>query len=50
MVKQIVIPRALQRRVLTSVHRTISTGHFGVAKTLGRVKERFYLVNYQQDV
>ena len=49
-IKQIVIPRALRRRVLESVHGTISTGHFGVAKTLGRVKERFYWVNYQQDV
>ena len=29
---------------------TISTGHFGIAKTVGRTKERFYWVNCHQDV
>jgi hypothetical protein len=28
----------------------VSAGHFGVAKTLGRVKERFCWVNCQQNV
>lgn len=49
-VKQIVVPKALQKRVLECLHGTIPTGHFGVAKTLGRVKEQFYWVKSRQDV
>ena len=32
-VKQITVPKALQKRVLEYLHGTIPTGHFGVAKT-----------------
>ena len=49
-VKQLVVPRTLRDKLLEQLHGTISTGHFGVTKTLGRVKERYYWVNYSQDV
>ena len=39
---QIVVPKKLQREVFSQLHSSLSAGHFGVTKTLSRVRERFY--------
>ena len=41
-VKQLVLPRTLQFQILHELHSTPTAGHLGVAKTLGRIRERFY--------
>ena len=38
---QLIIPKSLRKQALGYLHNTPS-GHFGVAKTVGRVRERFY--------
>ena len=49
-VKQLVLPRSLQLQVLHDLHSTPTAGHLGVAKTLGRIRERFYWMQYSKDV
>ncbi|MDD9817374.1 MAG: RNase H-like domain-containing protein [Gammaproteobacteria bacterium] len=49
-VKQLVLPKALITEALRQLHNLSTSGHLGVAKTLGRVRERFYWVQCQQDV
>ena len=49
-VAQIVLPKPLRQGVLQQLHNTRTSGHLGVAKTLGRVHERFYWVQCRQDV
>ena len=49
-VKQLVIPKLLQKRVLQELHGSVTVGHFGIAKTLGRVRQRFFWVNCREDV
>ena len=45
---QTVVPSALQEAVLTQLHN--SGGHFGIWKTMEKVKERFYWPGYEEDV
>ena len=40
--KQLVIPKDLRPSVLHLLHNLPTSGHMGVAKTTGRVRERFY--------
>ena len=47
---QIVLPKTLHRHVLHQLHNTPTAGHLAVAKTLNRVRERFYWARCQQDV
>ena len=49
-VKQLILPKSLRSEVLQQLHNTQTAGHLGVAKTLSRVRERFYWVQCQQDV
>ena len=37
-------------KVLQEVHNGVSGGHFGVNKTLNKVRERFYWISSRQDV
>ena len=46
--QQIVVPLALQRTVLVQLHD--HSGHCGVLKTMGKVKERFYWLGYERAV
>ena len=48
--KQLVIPKNLRSSVLHLLHNLPTSGHMGVAKTVGRIKERFYWVNVHKDV
>ena len=49
-VAQIVVPEALRNEVLYDLHEGALGGHFGVDKTLGRLKERFYWPGHHNDV
>ena len=44
------LPRDLQPQVLQQLHNAPTAGHLGITKTLGRVRERFYWVQYSKDV
>ena len=45
---QTVVPSVLQEAVLAQLHN--SSGHFGIRKTIEKVKERFYWPGYEEDV
>ena len=47
---QLILPRKRIPEVLEELHSSASGGHFGVNKTLGKVRERFYWVNCRDDV
>ena len=48
--KQLVLPRSLRQEVLQELHDTRTAGHLGRAKTLGRIRQRFYWVQCRKDV
>ena len=48
--KQLVLPKIWRKDVLQELHNTRTAGHLGVAKTLSRVRERFYWVQCRRDV
>ena len=48
--KQLVVPKQLRPSVLHLMHNLPTSGHMGVAKTAGRIKERFYWVSVHKDV
>ncbi|XP_061115069.1 uncharacterized protein LOC133139508 [Conger conger] len=47
---QVVVPRALRETVLQSVHGAPGSGHFGVSKTLRRLRQGFYWGQHGRDV
>ncbi len=47
---QLIVPRSLQQDVFQQLHCSPTAGHFGVTKTLRRVRERFYWARNHQDV
>ena len=47
---QLLVPRALRSQVLQLVHGSVGTGHFGIAKTLHRLRARFYWPGCRRDV
>ncbi|KAJ8936960.1 hypothetical protein NQ318_015622 [Aromia moschata] len=49
-VYQLVLPKARIHQVLEELHSSPSGGHFGVTRTLARVRDRFYWVNCRRDV
>ena len=49
-VPQLLLPKQFRQEVLHQLHNTITTGHLGVSKTLGRVREQFYWIGCQSDV
>ena len=48
--KQLVVPKSLRDKVLQELYGSVTTGHFGIAKTLGRVRQQFYWINCKEDV
>ncbi len=48
--KQLIVPKDLRPALLHQLHGVPTAGHFGVAKTLGRLRERFYWVWCHRDV
>ena len=49
-IEQVVLPENMKEMVLESLHDDIFSGHFGVKKTLSRVKLRYYWPGYAKDV
>ncbi|KAL6458845.1 hypothetical protein MHYP_G00323170 [Metynnis hypsauchen] len=47
---QIVLPRALQQDVLKQMHDGPVGGHFGVDRTLARIRTRYYWYQMREDV
>ena len=47
---QIVVPDVLRDEVLSDLHEGAVGGHFGIDKTLARLKERFYWPGHFKDV
>uniref|UniRef100_A0A669C557 Gypsy retrotransposon integrase-like protein 1 n=1 Tax=Oreochromis niloticus TaxID=8128 RepID=A0A669C557_ORENI len=47
---QLLVPQQLRSRVLQLVHGVAGAGHFGVTKTLRRLRSRFYWPGCRQDV
>ena len=49
-IEQVVLPESMKEMVLESLHDNIFSGHFGVKKTLARIKLRYYWPGYIDDV
>ncbi|KAJ8957190.1 hypothetical protein NQ318_007752 [Aromia moschata] len=49
-VYQLVLPKARIHQVLEELHSSPTGGHFGVTRTLARVRDRFYWENCRRDV
>jgi len=47
---QVVVPKGLQEAVLKAMHRTAGSGHFGVTKTLRRLRQVCYWGQCRRDV
>ena len=47
---QLVVPASLREKVLQELHGSVTAGHFGIAKTYGRVQQCYYWVNCRDDV
>ncbi|MBJ5561228.1 hypothetical protein JGG76_24270, partial [Salmonella enterica subsp. enterica serovar Derby] len=47
---QLLLPKSRVADVLRQLHDSPTGGHFGVAKTLAKVKERFYWLRCRSDV
>ena len=47
---QVVVPRRRQEAVLQAMHGAAGSGHFGVTKTLRRVRQAFYWGRLRRDV
>ena len=45
-----VIPRSLRDAVMSEVHGSISSCHFGIKKTMHRLRRRFYWIGMRRDV
>ena len=48
--KQVIIPRAIRKEVLATVHNAILGGYFGLKKTLKKVKDLYYWFKMADDV
>lgn len=47
---QVVVPKRLQGSVLQQLHGGVGAGHFGVSKTLKRMRKGFYWARHRRDV
>lgn len=47
---QLIVPRDRIKEILTEAHDSLSGRHFGINKTLERIRKRFYWATCKQDV
>ena len=45
-----IAPRSQREDILAEVHGSVSSGHFGIKKTLLRLRKRFYWISMRRDV
>ncbi|XP_071576157.1 uncharacterized protein [Temnothorax nylanderi] len=48
--KELVVPRSQAARILEEAHDSSSGGHFGMNKTLSKIRRRFYWATCKRDV
>ena len=46
----IVVPSKMREEVMTEMHGSVTGGHFGIKKTLMRLRARFYWIGMRRDV
>ena len=49
-IKLLILPKVLRTEVLQQLQSSPTAGNLGVNKTLGKVRERFYWVQYSKDI
>jgi len=49
-VAQLVVPKSLQDKILSGIHKGVGGGHLGVEKSVAKLKERFYWPRHYNDV
>jgi len=49
-ISQVIVPSNRINQILVSAHDSPSGGHFGINKTLDKIRKRFYWASYKQDV
>ena len=49
-IKQLVVPKSLRDNILDCLHAGVAGGHLGQAKTLSKLKARFYWPGHYKDV
>jgi transposase InsO family protein len=47
---QLVLPRCVRQAIMEKMHADPVAGHLGIAKTLDKIKQRFYWVGWRRDV
>ncbi|CAB4020149.1 Hypothetical predicted protein [Paramuricea clavata] len=47
---QIVVPKALRKQIFDLLHDSKTGGHFGINKTIGKIKAKFYWPKLRDDV
>jgi len=47
---QVIVPKERVKQILREAHDSFSGEHFGVKKTLDKIRKRFYWATYKQDV
>ena len=48
--RQLVVPRALHLKLLTEAHGGVTAGHFGQARTMARLRAKYYRLGMSVDV
>ena len=49
-VEKLILPRKLRKEVMRQLHDGNSGGHFGIKKTMQKIKARFYWIGCREDV
>ena len=49
-VLQFVVPSLMRQEILTHLHNHRTSGHLGISKTLGKIKQRFYWPGFKKDI
>ena len=49
-IHQFLVPEALRKDMFQSLHASISSGHLGIRKTIGKLRRRLYWVGYKSDI
>ncbi|XP_011688274.1 PREDICTED: uncharacterized protein LOC105450226 [Wasmannia auropunctata] len=49
-IAQLIVPKKWVKRILEEIHDSPSGGHFGINKTLEKIRKRFYWATCKQDV
>ena len=48
-ISQLIVPKSLRKEAFLQLHDTLTSGHFGINKTIDRLQQRFYWSGLQED-